>query len=178
MARGRKAKRGKRERNGRISRAGKPRTVDGNQRAIMNQKLYGQNGVDAIGRAFEAGLLGEPSLAKALMDTARGIASAYRATYVNHAPTCALAGQSCGGGVHDPLRDSNREQWLKSKLSIIDNMVTPTRTWFDQMVIDPMPDHGPLPLDRILDAKRKNAKPRPCDEQWLDTVVNALRAIE
>lgn len=178
MAVGRKRKQGKREKNGRVSRAGQPRfhIVQGNDRAVMMQALYGQNGTDAIGRAFEAGLLGEGTEAKTLLDTARSLATAYWAAYVEHPPICTLSDRS-GGSVVNLDRVKRREQWLSAQLAIVDTMGMQTRKLFDQLVVDPMPDAGPSWLDHLLFARRAHKAVDDIAQAQFNRALEALKAI-
>lgn len=179
MARaGRKRKQGNRTKSGQLSREGQPRLkiVKGNDRALMMQALYGTNGTDAIGRAFEAGLLGQGTEAQSLLDTARSMAKAYWAAYVEHPPHCTLA-DSAGGALLDLERVKRREQWLNMQLAIVDAMGHSTRRLFDHLVIDLMPDAGPSWLDNLIFAKRSG---KAIDAAWqsqFDRALSALKAI-
>lgn len=165
MARaGRKRKQGKRTASGRLSRAGiPPVTFDkGTERAQAMQALYGQDGCDAIGRAYRAGLLGEGAEAKAMLDTARKVANAYWQAYETGRYQCTL-GDKTGGAVAslDHERIKRREEWLESVLRFVNGMGRDVRRAFDALVIDVNPDHGPGWLDQLVWAKQHR---KPADE--------------
>ena len=170
MARGRKRKTGKRERNGRASRAGIARHDKGNPVTERKMELYGVNGSDAIGRAYEAGLLGDKGQAKPLLDTARAISRAYWAWYINGPIRCTLADRTSGAGIDgDADRERKQEQWLDRMLKIAGPMGFERRRAFDELVIDPQPDSGPSWLDSLL-ADRTNKAAR----KWLDLAMSVL----
>lgn len=162
MAKGRKRKAGRRTQSGQLSRAGMPpaRIDRGNDRADIRTQLYGTNGSDAIGRAFELGLLGSGSDAKTLLDTARAIFRAYWASYEVGAIRCTLADRSGGGASReDSERQQKQEAWLNAMLKTAQHGGRPCRVLFDQLVIDINPDCGPLWLDRIIART-------PTDDDW------------
>lgn len=152
MGRGRTRKPGRRTKSGRLSRAGIiPVRIDkGNERAQMMTELYGTNGSDAIGRAFERGLLGDGAGAKTMLDTARAIHRAYWAFYVCGPIRCALADRNGASIAEDSERERRQEQWLATMLKTAGRQGSPERTLFDQLVVDVQPDCGPGYLDRIL----------------------------
>jgi hypothetical protein len=148
--RGRPRKNGRREPNGRLARA-EPSIIRGNERAQARLALYGQDGIDAIGRAYTRGLLG--SEAKQLLDTARAIARAYWAWYEIGPYACPL-GNRTGSSIHrDEEREQRQEEWLRSQLAIRDRFGFDKRRLFDQLVINVNPDEGPAWLDRLIDRK-------------------------
>jgi hypothetical protein len=134
------------------------------------QSLYGPDGSDAIGRAYRAGLLGEGSDAKALLDTARRIAAAYWQAYSTGSYTCPLGNRTHGGVADlDHERIKRREEWLRDCLAKVKH-----RTQFDALVIDVNPDSGPEYLDRIIYAKRTSTRPDEMDAQRLRFAIKAL----
>lgn len=155
---GRKRKPGARTKTGRLSRAGVMPYDHGTERAQAMKALYGDNWADAIGRAFAAGLLGEPDRAKPLLDHARAIHAAYWQAYTTTPLGSCLrnAGSSRTTGSDvidfDAERIKRREQWLNETLRIVATMGV--RRQFDQLVIDVNPDNGPAWLDRLLWDKR------------------------
>lgn len=162
--RGRKRKAGKRTASGRLSRAKLAAvTFDrGTERVQAMQALYGSDGCDAIGRAYRAGLLGEGSDAKAMLDTARSIANAYWQAYETGRYQCTLADKQSGGVVSlDHERIKRREEWLEESLRFVNGMGHDVRRAFDQLVIDVHPDHGPKWLDALLWGKRHGTQPDP-----------------
>lgn len=169
--RGRKRKAGLRTESGRLSRAGAvPRIDRGNIRAELATILYGTNGSDAIGRAFERGLLGQGAEAKALLDTARAIHRAYWAWYVNGPIRCPLAERNGASMRDDTERERRQEAWLNAMLDTARRGGHPVRVLFDQLVIDVNPDYGPAWLDRLF------GKPPHRDDDWgrLSAALDAL----
>ena len=109
MKAGRKRKPGARTKAGRLVQA-----IDrGTERTQAMQALYGPDGCDAIGRAYRAGLLGEGSEAKAMLDLARAIAGAYWIAYEQGRYQCALGDRSFGNVTPiDQAKVKRREEWL------------------------------------------------------------------
>lgn len=174
--RGRKRKNGvKRTKSGRISRS----VVNfdkGTERAQAMQALYGNDGCDAIGRAYQAGLLGQGSDAKALLDMARSLANAYWAAYGTGRITSAI-GDKTGGGTCpiSPDKARQREEWLNASLDRVNRLGRTQRRFFDALVIDVNPDSGPLFLDRLCFAHRcKRMMIEPTDAQALEYALEAL----
>lgn len=174
MARGRNRKQGKREKNGRLSRTGQPRYDKGTTRTQAMQELYGQDGVDAIGRAYRVGLLGDGQEAKALLDTARKISNAYWAAYANGRYSCPLGERTYGGTSQIPPQiAAEREGWLSGRIDIINRLGRSHRRAFDQLVINKNPDCGPSWLDAML-TKRMIA---PSHAASLELALEALAEI-
>lgn len=150
MAKGRKRKNGKRTKSGRLSRAGVPRFDHGTERAQAMTAIYGQDGVDAIGRAFQKGLLGEGTIAKARKDTARRLSNAYWRAYEVGAYSGTL-GDRTGGSTGEPdhERELKREEWVKDCTEHARRRGRMHEKPFTQLVIDPNPDQGPEWLDRL-----------------------------
>lgn len=167
---GRKRKPGPRTPSDRLSRA----TFDhGSERAQHMRAIYGEDYVDAIGRAFRSGLLGEGTQAKAMLDTARAIASAYWQAY-NTGPIRCTLGDNAGATTepdHDRIR--KREEWLASCLQSINRMGV--RSQFDQLVIDINPDCGPAWLDSLIYSLRAG---KPTNIEHQRTLRAALDALE
>lgn len=165
---GRKRKQGKRTKSGRLTQEGRPRLklVAGNDIAEAKKARFGQNGYDAIGRAFECGLLGED--AQLLLDTARAVSAAYWRAYQVGPIRCAVNDPMARHGASEgnPEQDHKREQWLMRCL----DMVAGARTEFDQLVIDMNPDFGPSWLDALLADRR-------ADRSKLDKALEGLRTI-
>jgi len=152
MAKGRKRKPGKRTKSGQLSRAGvaTARIDRGSDWAQGMRALYGDNCSDAVGRAFERGLLGNGTEAKSMLDTARAIHRAYWAWYANGPVRCALADRSGAAVENDVERERRQEAWLNDMLRIAGRGGHPARVLFDQLVVDINPDGGPLWLDRLI----------------------------
>lgn len=154
MAKGRKRKTGRRTPSGRLSRAGQVKRITGNEKAEAVKLLYGSNGADPIGRAYERGLLGSGNDAKAMLDTARAIFRAYWAFYANGPVRCPLADRNGAAAEQEVERERRQEHWLNEMLERAGKGGSPCRTLFDELVIDINPDAGPTWLDRIIDGKQ------------------------
>lgn len=122
--------------------------------------LYGHR-YDAIGRAFETGLFGwkdgKPTdRAQMLMDMAHSLNRDYWCEHEVGTASRTLgrgAGNSCHMG--PPIRgldDPDREVWLIRMVAMVSGQ---EKALFDQIVIDPYPDSGPLWLDRLIGARRE-----------------------
>lgn len=154
MTRGRKRKTGRRYANGRLRLSPEARIVRGNDRAMAAAARYGQDHADAIGRAYRAGLLGEGSQAKARLDTARALASAYRATFTVGAVRCAIGGSVATADARilpaEPRTAQKRHEWLLGSLNRIKALPRGCERHFRQLVLEDHPDGGPAWLDRLL----------------------------
>jgi len=178
MARGRKRKQGKREPNGRLSRKGQARIQfdHGTERAQVKFNQFGTDGADAIGRAYQAGLLGEN--ADMLRDTARKIARAYWPMLEVGSYRCTL-NNSFGGSSddEDDGRGKRREDWLTSVLRRADALGRKGRRAFDELVIDIQPDSGPVWLDRVINAQKRRAEVPLNDAAQLRMAIEVLEAV-
>ena len=166
---GRKRKAGKRTKSGQLSRAGVPRFDRGTPRVEAKFTRFGTNGADAIGRAYEAGLLGTGQEAKALLDTARAIFRAYWVWYTNGPIRCALSDSSGSAIRDDDLREKAQEKWLEAMLKVAGSKGIVMRRLFDELVIDHNPDFGPPWMDRLLSRSAKHT-----DVGLLDAAVALL----
>lgn len=135
------------------------------------RERYGQDGADAIGRAYRTGLLGHGNQAKERLDTAR----AMFATYWQHLPlpgiACALGDKTGGSSGPDPERAHRREQRMREALASVEALSRHHRRAFDQLVIDVQPDYGPPWLDRLI-----NRAPLDTDRAMLKLAIEALDA--
>jgi len=176
---GRKRKQGKREKNGRLSRVGIGRRVKGSDHAQLMQTLYGQDGCDAIGRAYRSGLLGEGNEAKAMLDMARSIFAAYWATYTHGRITCAIGDKTSGSVISmDSAKAKRREEWLNETLDFVRSQGARYRKPFYQLVIDINPDCGPDWIDRLCFAQRSKAMVvEPMDQTRLDLAIHVLKQL-
>lgn len=164
---GRKRKTGKRTESGRLSRAAHDRGAD---KTAEKFSIYGTDGADPIGRAYVKGLLGHGQDAKTLLDTSRAIFRAYWAWYEVGPINCTLADRKSGAWVdNDSDREARQEEWLNRMLSYAGKQGHNRRTWFDELVINIQPDHGPAWLDRII-SRQSTAM----DELKLQTVIGVL----
>ena len=179
---GRKRKAGKRTASGRLSRAGQSVVFDqGTERTRMKFSVYGQDGSDAIGRAFYHGLLGDDG--QNLKDTARKVFRAYW-------PMLAVGRVgSCLGDNHGAANDDDflppdererkieREKRLTEELRTVARLGHDYRRAFDALVIDINPDEGPAFLDAIIWAKTHGRAPAKADMDKLAKAIEALEAI-
>lgn len=178
--RGRKRRNAARTPSGQISRAKpfriEPRIDKGTDRAQAVQALYGNNGTDAIGRAYEAGFLGQGNEAKALLDKARSVFTAYWSAYgVGQIRKSSTADNDNGStAVPDHERIRQREEGLREDLHKVNRMGPAYRRAFDQLCIDMNPDEGPVWLDQLLWAD-KHGKPQ--DVGHLRTLRMAIEAL-
>ena len=186
MVKGRKRKANqRRSKTGRIAYSAADRIVKGNIHAQAMQTIYGQDGCDAIGRAYQAGLLGIGSEAKNLLDTARRIANIYWQAYEVGGITSPIADRSYGSNTSICPEDARRrEEWLNGCLTTINARGRAERRYFDQLVIDVHPDQGPAWLDRMVwvcrqnkDRKVRRILQSPDDLATLRIAIEALRAV-
>lgn len=179
MAKGRKRKPGKRTKTGRLSRAGVLPYDRGTDHAQAIQAFFGQDGADAIGRAYRSGLLGEGADAKAMLDTARKISQAYWAAYTTGPITCTLGDKTSGQSQAEPSEAAvKREQWLNECMDTVNRMGRAERRYFDQLVVDINPDNGPAWLDRLVFAQRTRAmQPEPFDLRALIIAIERLATL-
>lgn len=138
---------------------------------------------DAIGRAYLADLLGPKAAAK--RDMARIVQAQYWAHYGDGYFSLARSNplarfqpiQSFRRPETDEeraARESAREESLNKTLAKIGPA---RRLAFDQLVIDPYPDFGPMWLDRIIAAKREGRQPSSSDERTLRLALEGLDLI-
>lgn len=179
--RGRKRKNAARTKSGRISRARpfriEPAFDKGTERAQAIQALYGNNGSDAIGRAYEAGFLGSGNEAKALLDKARSVSNAYWSAYAVGAIRKSSTADNDNGSTAEPDHDriKEREDRLREDLQTVARMGMPYRRAFDQLCVDVNPDCGPSWLDSLLWAD-KHGKPQ--DPAAIGQLRKAIEALE
>ena len=180
---GRKHKQGPREPSGRPKRkTRKERLVNaidkGTEHAQAMQALFGQDGRDAIGRAYRAGLLGQGSEAKALLDMARSLSNAYWSAYEVGGFRSPIADKTHGGvGDMDHERIKRRETWLRESLDTVSRMGLPVRRAFNQLCIDKNPDCGPLWLDQLVFAALEDLPGHLNDQASLRRALYALKAL-
>jgi hypothetical protein len=179
MGKGRKRKQGKRTKSGRLSRAGQVRFDQGSEHSQAMQSLYGQDGCDAIGRAFRTGLLGEGSDAKAMLDKARQVSNAYWHAFSTGSYTSAIADKTGGSTPSIPAEVAlRREQWLNEVLDSLNSLGASERRHFDQLVIDVNPDCGPAWLDRLCSGSRqKPVRHNPADLTALRLALKGLAMV-
>jgi hypothetical protein len=180
---GRKRKNGRREPNGRPQR--KTKTVRlvaaidrGSDHAQAMQVLYGNDGCDAIGRAYRAGLLGTGNDAKAMLDMARSLSNAYWQAYEVGGFRSPIADRTHGGSASiDQERVRRRETWLRESLESVARMGSPVRRAFNQLCIDVNPDCGPRWLDDLVFAERRGVPGDMADRSSLRMALDALEML-
>ena len=149
---GRPRKSGKRTKSGRL--ITDTRFDHGSEAAQARRSVFGDDGCDAIGRAFVAGLLGQGQTAKDRKSMARLI-------YAQYWPTINVPGYRCGlnqetGGfaptptVEQHREDYEREQRLTKRLEAARQCGHDTYRAFSQLVIDQHFDSGPDWLDLLV----------------------------
>lgn len=173
---GRKRKPGPRTKADRLSRAGVDPYDRGTERTQAMQALYGSDGVDAIGRAYRVGLLGDDAEAKAMLDTARRIHNAYQAIYAVGKYQCALADKQSGLIVDDDDGwGAIRKNRLDGDLEKVRRMGPRVKSAFDQLVIHVNADGGPDWLDRLCWTRiNKRVGDDPADINRMAHVIDAL----
>lgn len=171
MARGRKRKAGPRC-NGKSDRPSRAAIGPdrGNTQTQAKHDRYGQDGVDAIGRAYCSGLLGEGNEAKALLDTARALSHTYRQTFTIGPITCAIATRTYGNGDPEYDRTALAQAAIKAKLTAIARKGW--RAPFYELVIEQHPDSGPQWVDRLI-----TKQARPADRARLAIAIEAIALV-
>lgn len=170
MARGRKAKAGRREPNGRLQRNHSPTPAydHGNERIQAARARYGVHYSTALGRAYAGGLLGDR--ADDLYAGGKRFVMVYRRLIGGEAYRCPLDDSPRGENVVElePTdRDRRDHEWLFAAMDELD--VAGVRPWFDQLISALNHDHGPEWMDRLLKGGRD-----PIDRMMLDTAIKAL----
>lgn len=172
MAKGRNRKAGRRTKSGQLSRAGQPKFDKGTEHAQAMRALYGEDCSDAIGRAYQAGLLGpkDEQHTKDMLKTARQTFRWYWRAYMVGPITSTIGGRMVPERAsNDDLADKsehmtedernemivNQEAELTSRLKAVDRMGV--RREFDGLCIDLNADSGPEWLNRLLKDERQQA---------------------
>lgn len=122
---------------------------------------HGQ-GIDAIGRAWLAGLLEHPARgAEAMRDAGRVLFKLYWSHYAELAPSGGLYRELSGRGVvrsdanDDIERSAQLERALNRRLAILDDCGRDVRKAVESLCIDHHFEFGPLWLDRLIAARRE-----------------------
>ena len=147
--RGRPRKAGKRAEAGRLVRE---LSYDkGNDRVQQMQARFGTFYSSALGRAFAAGLLGEPDQALGRYQAARRFIKLHARFYGAPGYTCPLDASPRGAN-DDPWPDYERNKrqlaWLNAAIDSMD--VSGDRRFFDQLVSTENTDAGPPWMDILL----------------------------
>lgn len=134
---------------------------------------------DALGRAFNAGLLGnDRDKAKRLLEAGRRIAWQYWRVLGFATPDSLARFQpSQPSQPMDTERERILEAALNDALGLVGARGRDVRRAFDQLVIDPHPDHGPLFLDQIIWAHRHQKRATERDYAWLALAKEGLEAV-
>ncbi|KRB86325.1 hypothetical protein ASE00_06300 [Sphingomonas sp. Root710] len=140
--------------------------------------------VDAIGRAWLAGLLAHPARsAEALRDAGRILFKLYWAHYAELAPSGGLYREMAGRGVvrsitaSDIERAANLEAALNRRLAILDDCGRDVRKAVESLCIDHHFEFGPLWLDRLIQARRQKAAPDAEALRRIEAAVLGLAAL-
>ncbi len=140
--------------------------------------------VDAVGRAWLAGLLTHPSRsAEAMRDAGRVLFKLYWAHYAELAPSGGLYRELVGRGVFGAKADGDLERAaqleaaLNRRLAILDDIGRDVRRAVESLCIDHHFEFGPFWLDRLIEARRE--KRAPDEEGWrrLQAAVTGLAAL-
>lgn len=139
---------------------------------------------DALGRAYCAGLLGSGERAKDLLVAGRKIARQYWIVYADGTVSSNALARFFPVEPRKPMSeeerdqaDSIREQALTDALKLVRARGHDVRRYFDQLVIDVNPDHGPAWLDAIVWANRHHKTPSERDSNMLRLAVEGLEAV-
>lgn len=213
MARaGRKRKSGERDKSGRLITAARPRADRGTAELRLHRarragaldpqaaRLWQQGraeeaveaigggdhgqAVDAIGRAWLAGLLAHPARsAEALRDAGRILFKLYWAHYADLAPSGGLYREMTQRGVvrsitaSDIERAANLEAALNRRLAILDDCGRDVRKAVESLCIDHHFEFGPLWLDRLILARRQSVAPDAEASRRIEAAVLGLAAL-
>lgn len=181
MAKGRPRKAGKRTKSGRLKE--RPVLFDkGSQRTEDKFSVYGPDGSDAIGRAYVMGLLGPDGLE--LRNLARKIHRAYWPMLAVGREKSCLGLDVNGMTVNDDILEPEereykiaREKRLTDTLRSVQRMSAQHRKAFDDLVIEIMPDHGPVWLEQLIWAKERKVEPDPAAKQAMERAIAGLEHI-
>lgn len=213
MARaGRKRKAGARDKSGRLIASARPRADRGTAELQLHRarragaldpqaaRLWQQGraedaveglatgdhgqAVDAIGRAWLAGLLVHPVRgAEAMRDAGRVLFKLYWAHYAELAPSGGLYREMLGRGVvrsstdNEIERAAQLEGALNRRLTILDDCGRDVRKAVESLCIDHHFEFGPLWLDRLIAARRRKIVADVEALRRIDAAVLGLAAL-
>jgi len=151
---------------------------------VIGDGDYGQ-AVDAIGRAWLAGILAHPARsADAMRDAGRVLFKLYWAHYAELAPGGGLYRELVGRGVVRSVGSGNVERAdqleaaLNRRLAILDECGRDVRRAVESLCLDHHFESGPSWLDRLIAAARGHAGPaREEDGRLLRDAVLGLAAL-
>ena len=140
--------------------------------------------VDAIGRAWLAGLLDHPARsAEGMRDAGRTLFKLYWSHYAELAPSGGLYREMVGRGVvhasstGDVERAAQLEGALNRRLAILDDCGRDVRKAVESLCIDHHFEFGPAWLDRLIGAQRHKAAVGAEDWRRLRDAVLGLAAL-
>lgn len=143
-------------------------------------------GVDAVGRAYVAGLLDHPTInGAALRDAGRVLYQLYWSHYSKLGGTSTSAlyramvsqGVVASAAATDPERQNALERALNRRLAAIALHGRECRAAVESLCIDPHLDAGPMWLDRLIAAKASNALVDTADWARMRLAVRGLAEI-
>lgn len=170
--RGRPSKSGQRTKGGRLKRDGyaAPSFDKGTQRVQSMRERYGTHYSTALGRAYAAGLLGEPSIALDRYQGGKRFVRVYTRVIGGQPYHCPLDQTPRGAEsmeFADPERDQREHDWLHAAMNSLD--VAGVRPWLDQLISVLYVDHDPPWLARLLHGGKD-----PADRMVLNAAIQAL----
>ena len=140
--------------------------------------------VDAIGRAWLAGLLEHPArAAEAMRDAGRVLFKLYWSHYAELAPSGGLyrelvgRGAVRGGATGDIERAAQLEAALNRRLAILDDCGRDVRKAVESLCIDHHFEFGPAWLDRLIAARRAKVAVGEEDAKRVGLVLLGLAAL-
>jgi hypothetical protein len=166
------AKAGRRRKTGERHRCGKLReTFDhGSERVQAMRGLYGTHYSTALGRAYAAGLLGDPAVALDRYQGGKKFVRVYTRCIGGQAYRCPLDQTPRGSNTID-FEATEQEQrdhdWLHAAMDSLD--VAGVRPYLDQLITREHTDQGPAWLDALLRGGK-----HPADRILLDAAIRAL----
>lgn len=140
--------------------------------------------VDAVGRAWLAGLLAHPVRdAEAMRDAGRVLFKLYWAHYAELAPSGGLYREMVGRGVVGASAGGNDERAAKleaalnRRLATLDDCGRDVRRAVESLCVDHHFEFGPGWLDRLIAARRERRATSEEDERRLNAAILGLAAL-
>jgi len=150
---------------------------------LMGAVDHGQ-AVDAVGRAWLAGLLSCPGRSsEAMRDAGRVLFKLYWAHYAELAPSGGLYRELVGRGVvgaaggGDLERAAQLEGALNRRLAKLDECGRDVRRAVESLCIDHHFEFGPAWLDRLIAARRESGPVTGEDQRRMDAALTGLAAL-
>lgn len=162
-----------------------PRIVGPCEGIIRRRAAYGMAAndtdcIDALGRAYGAGLLGNGERAKDMLTAGRKIAWQYWRIFKPQFPTpdsLARFQPQLASSPIAPESEKILEAALNDTLDTLNRARRDIRRAFDQLVIDLNPDSGPPWLDRIIFAHRSRNVATEADLNMLRLAIEGLHMV-